>query len=145
LTGLLPALFRVALGVLLIPVFGWSRAGGESAWSLWLFFLFVLLALRIVPAVLRHILPFSQETQRTWFARRVLAKRYDSYQWRKLLWIGLGLSAYLAVRGEAAPAQDLLATVCLVGGVLGEVAWRRVARTDPVLQSQLRQLSSSTS
>jgi len=41
-------------------------------------FIGLLVALRVGPAVLRMVLPFSRETKDIWFRRRQIAKRYDS-------------------------------------------------------------------
>jgi hypothetical protein len=138
LTDVWPALSRVAAGFLVVPLFSRLTNGDTSASHLWLFFLAVLAALKVVPAVLRKLMPVSQETKAHWFKLRVIAKRYDSYQWRKLLWIGLGLVAYAVVRGGVSPAQGLLGAVSIVAGSLGEYAWRRALRTDRVLQAELR-------
>lgn len=56
--------------------------------------------LRLVPAVLRRIFPFSSEAKDLWFQRRNLGKRYDSYQWQKLFWLGLGMLPYAFRRGH---------------------------------------------
>lgn len=127
--GALPALLRTAVGVLLVPLFMALTGGDESALHLWMFFLLVLAALKVVPAVLRQVIPFPAETKARWFKQRVLGKRYDSYQWRKLVWVGVGLTVYLVVHGSASRTQIVLAAACLVGGGLGEYVWRRVART----------------
>jgi hypothetical protein len=136
--ALWPALLRIAIGFSVLPFFSWLTNGDESSWHLWTFFLAVLVALRIVPAVLRHVIPFSQTSKAHWFKLRVLAKRYDSYQWRKLLWFGFGFAGYLAVRGGGSQAQAFLALGSVVAGGLGEYAWQSRVRADPVLQSELR-------
>jgi hypothetical protein len=139
-----PALFRIGLGFVLIPAFAAWDPDGASDWRVFAFFLLILLLLRVVPAILRHLLPFSQELQRHWFDRRLLAKHYDSYQWRKLLWFGLGLAAYLALRGTAQGAQGVLAVACLLTGALGEVRWRYLGRTNQAAGIWLpKQISSS--
>ena len=139
-----PALFRIGLGFLLIPVWVAWNPGDASDGRLFAFFLLILFLLRVVPAILRHLLPFSQELQRRWFDRRRLAKHYDSYQWRKLLWFGVGLAAYLALYGTARGAQGILTIVCLVAGALGEVRWRYLGRTNQTMGIWLAtQISSS--
>jgi len=70
-------------------------------WSLACFFLAGLFLLRLVPAILRRLLPFSAETQEVWRERRKLGKRYDSYQLRKLLWIGVGIGLNVLFSGAA--------------------------------------------
>jgi hypothetical protein len=119
------ALYRMAIGYWTQPLY--SRFVGETApgWCLALWFLSVLMALRVVPAILRTTLPFSERISATWADRRRMAKRFDSYQWRKLTWFGVGLAAYALWSGSPAQGGIALAVVCLVGGGLGEVAWRR--------------------
>jgi hypothetical protein len=118
------AIYRVAIGWLTYPTLALVAGEDASAWA-WLFaFLGILFALRVVPAFLRMVLPFSEAAQLAWSARRQLAKRYDSYQWQKLFWIGLGLafSAAQADGNHAAPI--VLASACLVSGGLGLAFWR---------------------
>jgi hypothetical protein len=134
----LPALWRIAIGFFLIPSFAAWKSGGGADWLIVPFFLFVLFVLRVVPAVLRHVLPFSKDLQAHWFRYRILAKRYDSYQWRKLLWLGLGIAAYAVLLGQARGVQGVLAFVCVAAGALGALRWRHVAQTDQMI----RQLSS---
>jgi len=117
--------YQVAIGFLVVPAFVRLRGSDASDWRLFPFFLLTLLAVRLVPAVIRHLLPFSSELRSYWFARRILAKRYDSYQWRKLLWYGLGMTAYLGVSGGAGEVERILALACISSGAAGEIAWRR--------------------
>src|SRR5262249_58355799 len=88
------AIPRVALGLAIPPVFRALSGGSDSVWIWLALFLGLLIMVRVVPAVLRRALPFSVETKKIWAERRNLAKRYDSYQWQKLVWIGLGLLPY---------------------------------------------------
>jgi len=131
------AVCRTVLGFLLFPTFmALSPADAVNRWLL-PYFLAILLALRIVPAVLRQLLPFSREVQAHWFRYRILAKRYDSYQWRKLLWFGLGMIAYIAMRGDALPVQAYLAASCTVAGLIGAIRWHYVAQHNPVISGIL--------
>jgi hypothetical protein len=125
-------MYQLLIGFLVIPTFVRAFNHGVSDWRLLPFFVLVLAAVRVVPAVARHVLPFSSELQTRWFNQRVLAKRYDSYQWRKLFWFGLGLSGYVALFDRAGRIDRLLALGCLLAGGLGLLAWRRVTRTRPV-------------
>jgi hypothetical protein len=119
------AVFRAVLGYLVVPA--WSALIDQSGrqWTLIPFFLGVLLAVRVVPVVLRRILPFSATVRQTWAERRQLTKRFDSYQWQKLLWIGLGLIAYMLVSGRPFASLILLTSFCLVAGASGLWIWRR--------------------
>jgi hypothetical protein len=118
------ALYRIAIGFGVVPAYA-AWFGPEGGWGLVVWFVAVLAALRLACMVLRRIVPASPQVQGAWGERRVLAKKFDSYQWRKLVWFGIGLCAYIAVAGRAGAATGALATFCLIGGVLGELAWRR--------------------
>ena len=94
------ALLRVLAGSAVLPLasFLGRRALGqraESGWGLVLFFLAVLAAFRVVPAVARKVLRFPKALKDVWWERRQIAKEYDSYQWRKLTWFGVGLAIYI--------------------------------------------------
>lgn len=121
-------LYRAVFGWFLMPVY--LRLFGERAsqWMLVVFFLIVLASLRVGPGILRRVLPFSRELKGIWAERRALAKRYDSYQWRKLFGWGLGWLAYLLVSGSARNLPLFLATACLLAGGLGLVCWLRVSK-----------------
>src|SRR5262245_54422524 len=93
------AVSRVAFGFIIPPMLRPLSGGGDSAWTFLALFIGLLVMLRIVPVVLRRALPFSVEAKQIWTERRIIAKRYDSYQWRKLFWIGLGLLSYAVVGG----------------------------------------------
>lgn len=122
------ALCRIALGLAIVPVL--SRFyEGNSDWAPALFLLSVLFALRLVPAVLRKLIGFSPAAQAVWSERRLRAKHYDSYQWQKLFWIGIGLSAYLVSAGDVSAGKLALAVVCLAAGGAGLMVWR--SRTKP--------------
>lgn len=70
------AFVRVLIGLCSPPV---SRTlfGGNSVWVFPAFFVASLIALRVVPALIRFALPFSAEAKEIWARRRALAKRYD--------------------------------------------------------------------
>src|SRR5215470_16754697 len=87
------AVSRVALGFCIPPVFRALSSGLDQIWITLTLFVALLIALRVVPALLRAVLPFSAETKGIWFQRRQIAKLHDSYQWQKLFWMGLGLLA----------------------------------------------------
>jgi len=107
----------------------WDENG--SGWVLAPFLVGVLVALRVIPAVVRRLMPFSDAIQAVWGERRQLAKRCDSYQWQKLLWIGLGLALYTVLSGQYHTSRITICSVCLVSGALGLASWRSLAaRTD---------------
>src|SRR5689334_371589 len=99
------AVYRALIGFATIPAMRLLFGGDGSDWKLAPFLLFVLLMLRTGLAIVRKVVPFSAELQEAWFVRRRTAKLYDSYQWRKLVWIGAGLACFLAVSGRYGPVQ----------------------------------------
>lgn len=96
-----------------------------SFWQLCALLLAALLALRVACLLVRNLLPFSSRLKDAWFDQRQLAKRFDSYQWAKLLWIGLGMATYVAYLGRLPSKEAALALVCIVAGAVGTLCWRR--------------------
>jgi xanthosine utilization system XapX-like protein len=117
------ALYRVGIGWLASPAL--LRVYGEEppAWAWVLWFLGILVALRIVPLIARRLLPFSDAVRATWFERRQLSRHYDSYQWRKLFWIGAGLAVHTMRSDRLQAAPIVLAVIFLISGALGLAAW----------------------
>jgi len=116
-------LYRAAIGYCLLPVYLRSTGKSNASWNFIAFFLLVLLALRVVPGVLRRVLPFSRELRLVWADRRALAKRYDSHQWRKLFGLGVGLLAFLVFSGKYENPPLVLGVVCILVGAIGELVW----------------------
>ena len=117
------AVLRVLVGFLVVPTWLAVTAVRNTEWTLIAWFLGILAALRLVPAVVRKVIRFSDPVRSEWADRRRLAKRFDSYQWQKLFWIGLGLGLYAFVSGHLIRAQLQLTLVSLVSGALGIVIW----------------------
>jgi hypothetical protein len=63
------AVSRVALGLAIPPVFRTLSGDRDSVWIFLALFIGLLAALRVVPAVLRHGLPFSAEAKTKWAER----------------------------------------------------------------------------
>ena len=124
------ALYRIGIGYSVVPVYSRLFSQHNSGWNLVLWFIGVLFTLRLVPAMLRRVLPFSQEVAAVWAERRVMAKRFDSYQWQKLFWFGVGLSAHAASSRHIGGIGAALTLFCLLGGGLGFVVWRQRIATD---------------
>jgi hypothetical protein len=122
----LGALYRVAIGFATLPAMSLLLGSDVSDWIVVPFLLSIFLLLRIVPAVIRKLVPFSDAVQEAWAVRRRLAKQYDSYQWRKLMWIGIGLALYTAVSGQFSVSRIVVCSACLLAGVVGMVRWRAV-------------------
>jgi hypothetical protein len=122
-------LWRIILGYAVVPAWSKLSLSASAEWTLFPFFLGTLFAVRVVPAVLRKVVPFDAAVLATWTERRRQAKRFDSYQWRKLFWIGLGLAMYM-VFAEPSPAAVTLTIMCAAAGASGLLLWsRRVRRS----------------
>lgn len=119
------AISRVVLGLVIPPVFGGLSGGGDRVSTYLALFVGLLLALRVVPVVLRRVLPFSVEVKQMWAERRDIAKRYDSYQWQKLFWIGLGLLPYAIIGDRLRNGELVVTLICLIGGSAGLLFWWR--------------------
>ena len=121
--GVVGAVYRAAIGFAALPAMSFLLGDDVSDWTLIPFLLAILLLLRAVPAVVRELVPFGDEVLRIWAERRRTAKRYDSYQWRKLLWIGVGLTLNMVASGRLSTALMVVSSICLVGGAAGTAMW----------------------
>ena len=122
--GLPGALLRIALGFLLVPAIrGLGLDPGFSTGVCAL--LAMLFAVKTVAAVARRLVPATAVVRAYWQWRRDLARYHDSYQWRKLVWIGIGLVLGAVTENPGTGVQWTLGAVCLLGGGVGEVFWRR--------------------
>ena len=128
------AVCRVTLGLCIPPVFRALSGAQDQIWIDLVLFLALLIGLRVIPAVLRLVLPFSAETKKIWFDRRQIAKLHDCYQWQKLFWVGLGLLPHAVGGGGLRPGEAVLTVVCLIGGGAGLLIWRRINAAPAVAQ-----------
>ena len=128
------AVARVTLGLCIPPAFRALSGTQDQIWIDLVLFLALLIGLRVIPAVLRKLLPFSAEAKKIWFDRRQIAKLHDSYQWQKLFWVGVGLLPHAAVGGGLRIGETALAVICLVGGGAGLLIWRRINAAPPAPQ-----------
>jgi hypothetical protein len=119
------AAFRAALGFCVPEVLRLLSGGRDQIWLSLVLFMGLLVALRVGPAILRMILPFSREAKEIWFQRRQIAKLHDSYQWQKLLWIGIGMLVFAATGGGLRAGEQAVMLLCLVGGAAGLLIWYR--------------------
>jgi hypothetical protein len=117
----------MALGYLVMPIWSATVRAQTADWTLFPFFLVMLVSLRVVPALLRNLLSFEGSMQAIWAERRQLAKRFDSYQWQKLFWIGLGLALYAWQSGGRFRPLQVLTFICLLSGAIGLLTWRHRA------------------
>ena len=129
------ALFRVAAGYALVPGFQWLTGFGVADWRIVPWFIAVLIGIRVLCAVLRA--PFSRDAKAVWVRRRDIAKRFDAYQWRKLLWLGSGMAIHAVASDDAGAWLIGLSATAIVAGVLGEIAWR--SHGAPIIASEQRE------
>jgi|SRR5882724_1037910 len=141
--GAFGALYRVLIGFTTIPVMRLLLGNDGSDWTLVPFLLLVLVLLRVVLAVVRKVVTFSAELREAWSVRRRTAKLYDSYQWRKVMWIGAGLALYVAVSGQYRPVHIALSMFCLVAGAGATVRWRAVAADSKFPKPTARKIKSA--
>ena len=124
-SGAWGAAYRMALGFCIPEALRLLSGGRDQIWLSLALFMGLLVALRVGPAILRMILPFSREAKDVWSQRRQIAKLHDSYQWQKLFWIGLGILAFGAAGGGLRAGEQAVMLLCLVGGAAGLVIWHR--------------------
>lgn len=117
-------IYRFGIGFVLVPAASLIWGPDVSGLKLGATLLAVLFALRAGTAVTRKLLPFSNEALELWKSRRLIAKRCDSYMWRKLLWTGLGLSAYFIVAGRFTIGQLAVAMICVTAGGAALLVWQ---------------------
>lgn len=116
-------LCRAAIGFAFLPLLFRLAGDDVSVWGGYAFLLVTLCAFRVVPLIIRRVVPFSAAVKVVWSERRHLAKTRDSYQWQKLFWIGLGLLANLVASGKPVRVAVVLTATCLVAGGLGLGLW----------------------
>jgi hypothetical protein len=119
--------YRGLVGYALGPLYQALVAEPRRSWSFVPFLLVALVALRIVPGLTRRLFPFSIALRELWLQRRLLARRYDSYQWRKLFGFGCGLAAWLVVSRSSALTPWTAAGICGAGGLAGLWCWQQHA------------------
>jgi hypothetical protein len=121
--GMPGALWRVALGILLGPTVEIVHPGT----ALWMVsgLLAMLLSIKVVGVVARRALLPSDRVRSHWEWRRDLARYYDSYQWRKMLWFGIGIVTSAALGLPGTRAQWVLGVACVAAGGTAEILWRR--------------------
>jgi len=117
-------LIRILIGFFFIPAWSLFDEDVDADWTLIISFMVLLLSMRIIPALMRKLLPLSSEVKAVLAERRRLAKRYDSFQWQKLFFIGLGLACYTLVWNRSWWSMAL-STFCVLCGGIGVVRWYR--------------------
>ena len=131
-TGPSMVVSRVTLGLCIPPAFRALSGAQDQIWIDLVLFLALLIGLRVGPVVLRKLLPFS--AKKIWLDRRQIAKVYDSFQWQKLFWVGLGMLPYATVGGGLRAGEMVVTAICLIGGGAGLMIWRRINAAPPAPQ-----------
>lgn len=121
----LGAVYRVILGFVLFPLASILRLPSTNWRDVTVLILSLLVVLRVGPAAVRRVFRFPDGVKAVWAERRQLAKRYDSYQWRKLFWLGLGLCAYIGLSRDFQPSRAIPSLACLLAGAVGMAIWSR--------------------
>lgn len=127
------ALYRIGIGYAILPVFYLLFGSNVPAWWIIVWFLSVLLTLRLIPAIARKMIPFSGTVRGCWTENRQFAKDFDSYQWQKLVWFGVGLAGYVMSSGYSSDLVKILIGFCLLTGGVGFCLWQRkiLSRQNP--------------
>jgi hypothetical protein len=119
------AVYLVPSSFLIFPIYHFIFDNRRSVSGLAAVFFGVLLVIRFGPAVVRRFNPVSKAVQAGWFRNRLLAKRYDLYQWQKLFWVGWGIFGYAAWFNKLRGMPMALAALCVATGGVAAVAWQR--------------------
>jgi uncharacterized membrane protein YfcA len=122
--GIPGALLRIVLGFVFVSVIDVARPDA-GFWMLTALLLAMLLGVKLIAAVARRVLSGSSMVRSHWEWRRKLARYYDSYQWRKLLWFGIGIVIGGVVGSPGTRAQWVLGIACTAAGAVAEIFWRR--------------------
>lgn len=125
-TGVPGAVWRMVIGATILAAQQWVfgvQSGPKYTIPL---FLCALISVRFATLVARRVVRVSPEVTKIWTIRRQYAKLYDSYQWRKLFWIGLGMACYFAISGRHPIEWVILCSSCLGAGLVGIWRWELV-------------------
>lgn len=117
-------LYRIAVGICIPEVYFYTVGDNSQPLAFFLILLGMLGALRIIPALMRRLIVFSEDAQAIWKSRRMLAKRNDSYQWKKIFWFGLGIGLHAIISAKNRGIAIVFALACMVPGAVGLIIWR---------------------
>lgn len=130
------AVYRFMLGACIPQVFRLTYGEDGPPFAMVFLLLFALMVLKVIPAILRRLLPFSRESLSAWKNQRTVAKRYDSYQWQKLFWIGLGVGFAGILSPGNQGSSIAVAFACVIPGFMGLIVWRHRRLTYKVSEVQ---------
>jgi len=120
------AAYRAAIGFAAIALFRTFFGPQASLATELACFAILLAALRVLPALMRKALPFSQQAKQIWRERRFTARRFDCYQWQKLFWFGCGMLAFTLTGQALSSAEAALALTCVACGAVGLFLWSQI-------------------
>lgn len=122
--GPLGGLLRVALGIAFVLALRRVHPGAPGAVAMAALAI-VLFGVKAVAAVARRMVPAPPAVRAHLEWRRNLARFHDSYQWRKLVWVGIGIVAAAQLGGPGDGWELPLGAACILSGAVAEVVWRR--------------------
>ena len=117
----------MTIGFMTLPVLSRLWGQDDPGWTLVPFLFLIFLMLRVIPALVRRLVPFSDTARAIWAERRQMAKRYDSYQWQKLFWMGIGLALYTVLSYQSLTSRIAVSSICVLSGAFGLARWRKIA------------------
>ena len=126
MTALPGAVLRVALGYVTAVAWLLLIGLGASGWTVMPFFLAVLAAVRIVPAVIRAPVVSASRSARSGPSDGRWPSATTRTNGRSCSGSGSGSSLHLALSPIAPGALLALAVVCVVAGTLGLATWRTI-------------------
>lgn len=124
------ALYLVPSGFLAAHTYFWLFGNDSSSLGFAGFTLVALLGLRVLGALARRTVPVSGTVKTGWAGARLVGKRYDSFQWQKLLWVGVGAAMVALQTPGACPTLLVPSLAYLALGFAGTGIWAWRRRTD---------------
>ena len=124
------ALYRIVLGFM-VPLLYYQVFSKHHPWGFLLLWCLVLISLRVFPAIFRKLVSVSGELAKIWAQRRKTARLYDSYQWGKVIWFGIGMACYMAVHGNSDSIVGALTLFFIISGALGLSIFTHLVKTFP--------------
>jgi hypothetical protein len=119
------AVYLLPCGFVIFPIYRVLFGANGPGWASFGVFLGVLILIRFGTAFFRRLLPVSEKIKAGWSRNRALAKRYDSYQWQKLFWVGCGIFAYAALFDGFGSLPLGFAAACVLAGGFAAWVWQK--------------------
>lgn len=129
------AIILICIGYFVPEGYDYLFNADGSILGMGVFLITVLGGVRVFSAVIRRSLPFSEGLQAEWRMLRTLAKQYDSYQWRKLFWVGFGFAIHAVLSTKYRDLSWILASACGGPGLAGIFVWKSQIARDASMKS----------